>query len=351
MKILHRPASNPANGLPTSFARWNLWTLLMIGAIFWAKYMKRHEIKIVSDRSGYYWGVRYTPGRVSAVHWEKHGGTSCAQHSSPVASYGHQYHPGALSQYMAQMAIKGYSTNKYPMKGCLMFPNDCTVSMSCKHKHLLDHICIDSLYWHSWFIRAGCIIKNPPSHCRGSIRYPWPQHKIYFKRQTSINTAWPIKVEANSFRDKQKTRGYPCNTTSWIILGCDHCCIGWGRLCQCEGCLFCRRHWQTETWTKYNKILMPNQNSYQANQDKQEWKILDCTCVTAWSPLRDEQREKLGEACKHEIANTGFPMISVWNVSIRPARLWIRPQTCVPSDQKVQHQTMACHIVALWTTC
>ena len=162
-----------------------------------AQYMKWHEIKIVSDRSGYYWGVRYTPGRVSAVHWEKHGGTSCAQHSSPVASYGHPYHPGALSQYMAQMAIKGYSTNKYPMKGCLMFPNKCTVSMSWKHKHLLDHICIDSLYWHSWFIRAGCIIKNPPSHCKGSIRYPWPQHKIYFKRQTSINTTWPIKVAAS----------------------------------------------------------------------------------------------------------------------------------------------------------
>lgn len=84
MKILHRPASNPANGLPTSFARWNLWTLLMIGAIFWAKYMKRHEIKIVSDRSGYYWGVRYTPGRVSAVHWEKHGGTSSTFKSSGV---------------------------------------------------------------------------------------------------------------------------------------------------------------------------------------------------------------------------------------------------------------------------
>ena len=85
MKItLHRPASNPANGLPTSFARWNLWTLLMIDAIFCAKYMKRHEIKIVSDRSGYYWGLSYTPGGVSAVHWEKHGGTRSTFKSSGV---------------------------------------------------------------------------------------------------------------------------------------------------------------------------------------------------------------------------------------------------------------------------
>ena len=173
--------------------------------------------------------------------------------------------------------------------------------------------------------------KESPIALQGFHQVPMTiAQDLYFKRQTSINTAWPIKVAANSFRDKQKTLGYPCNTTSWIFLGCDHCCIGWGRLCQCEGSLFCRRHWQAETWIKYNKILMPNQNFYQANQEGQEWKLLIV------------QREKLGEACKHEIANTGFPMISVWNVSIWPPRLWIRPQRCVPSDQKVQHQKMAC---------
>ncbi len=90
------------------------------------------------------------------------------QHSSPVASYGHQYLSGALNQYLTQMAIKGYKQisqnihNFDPLAwGCLMFPTDCTQFHILKKQDMLDHV-RSCLYWHSCDIhRCCCIVKNP----------------------------------------------------------------------------------------------------------------------------------------------------------------------------------------------